>query len=37
TDTGCGNISIAGAVIEVMGVRGAMTNRVTTSHSVSGW
>ncbi|MEK3565641.1 hypothetical protein PWI55_07730, partial [Salmonella enterica subsp. enterica] len=22
---------------EVMGVRGAMTIRVTTSHSVSGW
>ncbi|EEP6474335.1 phage tail protein, partial [Salmonella enterica subsp. enterica serovar Bareilly] len=25
TDTGCGNICLAGAVIEVMGVRGAMT------------
>ncbi|EAA6831881.1 hypothetical protein DRX95_10380 [Salmonella enterica subsp. enterica] len=37
TDTGCGNICLAGAVIEVMGVRGAMTIRVTTSHSVSGW
>ncbi|EKS4583137.1 hypothetical protein QB814_004481, partial [Salmonella enterica] len=31
TDTGCGNIYLAGAVIEVMGVRGAMTIRVTTS------
>ncbi|EDN3629630.1 shikimate transporter [Salmonella enterica subsp. enterica] len=30
TDTGCGNICLAGAVIEVMGVRGAMTIRVTT-------
>ncbi|EHW8881249.1 phage tail protein [Salmonella enterica] len=29
TDTGCGNICLAGAVIEVMGVRGAMTIRVT--------
>ncbi|HFZ8837645.1 TPA: phage tail protein, partial [Salmonella enterica subsp. enterica serovar Bareilly] len=28
TDTGCGNICLAGAVIEVMGVRGAMTIRV---------
>ncbi|MDV0512427.1 phage tail-collar fiber domain-containing protein [Citrobacter portucalensis] len=30
TDTGCGNIQLAGAVVEVMGVRGAMTIRVTT-------
>lgn len=30
TDTGCGNIQLAGAVIEVMGVRGAMTIRITT-------
>lgn len=30
TDTGCGNIHLAGAVVEVMGVRGAMTIRVTT-------
>ena len=30
TDTGCGNIHLAGAVIEVMGDRGAMTIRVTT-------
>ena len=30
TDTGCGNIQLAGAVVEVMGVRGAMTLRVTT-------
>lgn len=30
TDTGCGNIQLAGAVVEVMGVRGAMILRVTT-------
>ena len=30
TDTGCGNIQLAGAVVEVMGVRDAMTIRVTT-------
>ncbi|HHW8982197.1 TPA: phage tail protein [Citrobacter freundii] len=30
TDTGCGNIQLAGAVVEVMGVRGTMTIRVTT-------
>ncbi|MEB1038203.1 phage tail protein, partial [Citrobacter freundii] len=30
TDTGCGNIQLAGAVVEVMGVRGAMTIRITT-------
>lgn len=30
TDTGCGNICLAGAVVEVMGFRGAMTIRVTT-------
>ncbi|MFV9198915.1 phage tail protein [Citrobacter freundii] len=30
TDTGCGNIQLAGAVVEVMGIRGAMTIRVTT-------
>lgn len=29
TDTGCGNIQLAGAVVEVMGVRLAMTIRVT--------
>ncbi|EDQ2833093.1 hypothetical protein JQ91_000167 [Salmonella enterica subsp. enterica] len=28
TDTGCGNICLAGAVIEVMGVRGALTIRI---------
>lgn len=33
TDTGCGNIQLAGAVVEVMGVRGAMTIRVTTPTS----
>lgn len=33
TDTGCGNIHLAGAVVEVMGVRGAMTIRVTTPTS----
>ncbi|EFU4764075.1 phage tail protein [Salmonella enterica] len=35
TDTGCGNICLAGAVIEVMGVRGAMTIRVTTPTTTS--
>lgn len=35
-DTGCGNICLAGAVIEVMGVRGAMTIRVTTPTTTSG-
>ncbi|ECP6668995.1 phage tail protein [Salmonella enterica] len=30
TDTGCGNICLAGAVVEVMGTRGAMTIRITT-------
>ncbi|MCC8422976.1 phage tail protein, partial [Photorhabdus thracensis] len=29
-DTGCGNIRLAGAVVEVMGVESAMTIRVTT-------
>lgn len=33
TDTGGGNIHLAGAVVEVMGVRGAMTIRVTTPTS----
>ena len=33
TDTGCGNIHLAGAVVEVLGVRGAMTIRVTTPTS----
>lgn len=33
TDTGCGNIQLAGAVVEVLGVRGAMTIRVTTPTS----
>ncbi|ECN1026536.1 phage tail protein [Salmonella enterica subsp. enterica serovar Virchow] len=37
TDTGCGNICLAGAVIEVMGVRGAMTIRVTTTTTTSGY
>ncbi len=36
TDTSCGNICLAGAVIEVMGVRGALTIRVTTSTTTSG-
>ncbi|EFJ7650195.1 phage tail protein [Escherichia coli] len=37
TDTGCGNICLAGAVVEVIGTRGAMTIRVTTpSTSVGG-
>ncbi len=30
TDTGCGNIQLAGSVVEVMGTRNAMTIRVTT-------
>ena len=30
TDTGCGNIQLAGSVVEVMGTKGAMTIRVTT-------
>ncbi|SUI00989.1 phage variable tail-fiber protein [Salmonella enterica subsp. indica] len=37
TDTGCGNICLAGAVIEVMGARGAMTIRVTTTTTTSGY
>ncbi|MGV3817175.1 phage tail-collar fiber domain-containing protein [Citrobacter freundii] len=36
TDTGCGNIQLAGAVVEVMGIRGAMTIRVTTAPTGSG-
>ncbi len=36
TDTGCGNIQLAGAVVEVMGVRGAMTLRVTTPTTATG-
>ncbi|WP_258133932.1 phage tail protein [Escherichia coli] len=36
TDTGCGNICLAGAVVEVIGTRGAMTIRVTTPSSSSG-
>ena len=36
TDTGCGNISLAGSVVEVMGVRGAMTIRVTTPTTTAG-
>ncbi len=36
TDTGCGNICLAGAVIEVTGTRGAMTIRVTTPTTTSG-
>ncbi|HAU3361062.1 TPA: phage tail protein [Salmonella enterica subsp. salamae] len=35
-DTGCGNICLAGAVVEVMGFRGAMTVRVTTPTTTSG-
>lgn len=30
TDTGCGNIHLAGAVVEVMGIREAITIRITT-------
>lgn len=36
TDTGCGNISLAGSVVEVMGVRDAMTIRITTSTTTAG-
>ena len=36
TDTGCGNICLAGAVVEVIGTRGAMTIRVTTPGTSSG-
>ncbi|EIF1893249.1 hypothetical protein LD360_004941, partial [Salmonella enterica] len=36
TDTGCGNICLAGAVIEVMGTRGAMTIRITTPTTTTG-
>ncbi|EPK3700959.1 hypothetical protein PQQ19_003963 [Citrobacter freundii] len=36
TDTGCGNIQLAGAVVEVMGDRGAMTIRVTTATTGEG-
>ncbi|EML2646638.1 phage tail protein [Citrobacter freundii] len=36
TDTGCGNISLAGSVVEVMGVRGAMTIRITTPTTTAG-
>ena len=36
TDTGCGNIQLAGAVVEVLGVRGAMTIRVTTASTGGG-
>ncbi|EOS4835811.1 phage tail protein, partial [Escherichia coli] len=36
TDTGCGNICLAGAVVEVIGTRGAMTIRVTTPSTSRG-
>ncbi|WP_410695839.1 phage tail protein [Citrobacter freundii] len=36
TETGCGNIQLAGAVVEVMGDRGAMTIRVTTATTGEG-
>lgn len=36
TDTGCGNIQLAGAVVEVMGNRYAMTIRVTTPTTATG-
>lgn len=36
TDTGCGNIQLAGAVVEVLGVRVAMTIRVTTATAGAG-
>ncbi|ENS4278942.1 tail fiber protein [Salmonella enterica] len=36
TDTGCGNICLAGAVVEVLGPRGSITIRVTTPTTTSG-
>ncbi|ENQ6791485.1 hypothetical protein ACEQMN_002215 [Salmonella enterica] len=36
TDTGCGSICLAGAVVEVMGDGGAITIRVTTPTTTSG-
>ncbi|HAT4408523.1 phage tail-collar fiber domain-containing protein [Citrobacter freundii] len=36
TDTGCGNINLTGAVVEVMGLRDVMTIRVTTPTTTSG-
>ncbi|MFT8294639.1 phage tail protein [Salmonella enterica] len=36
TDTGCGNICLAGAVVEVIGTCGAMTIRITTPSTSSG-
>ncbi|WP_387467120.1 phage tail protein [Photorhabdus sp. RM323S] len=35
-DTGCGNICLAGAVVEVMGVESATTIRITTPTTASG-
>nr|WP_242688848.1 phage tail protein [Photorhabdus tasmaniensis] len=35
-DTGCGNICLAGAVVEVMGIESAMTIRVTTPTTTNG-
>ncbi|EES5946489.1 phage tail protein [Escherichia coli] len=35
TDTGCGSICLAGAVVEVIGTRGAMTIRITTPSTSS--
>ncbi|HDQ0093965.1 TPA: phage tail protein [Escherichia coli] len=36
TDTGCGSICLADAVVEVIGTRGAMTIRITTPSTSSG-
>ncbi|ELG3104015.1 phage tail protein [Escherichia coli] len=36
TDTGCGSICLAGAVVEVIGTRDAMTIRITTPSTSSG-
>ena len=36
TDTGCGDISLAGCVVEVMGTKSAITIRVTTPTTSSG-
>lgn len=35
TDTGCGNIQLAGSVVEVMGTKSAMTIRITTPTTVT--
>ncbi|KFC80547.1 phage tail protein [Buttiauxella agrestis] len=36
TDTGCGHICLAGAVVEVMGSKGSLTLRITTPTTTTG-